>query len=163
MAIITRYDRGLDFKRIEKIASMMSNVANDSIRALNNRKDEYIKNRKEVAFKELGLLNHIEAIDNIDKKIKELEKEKSIHVEKIKEFTKTKNQYYNDYAHVEKDSKVYEFINKESDDFDNISNSIKELKSKIENKLWLAKDIDEAIVLYDSFLQYLEGIVANGK
>ena len=151
---IIRHDRGLDAKRIEKLIDMIEGKIND---ILYDRRD-VLAQRKEELKQEFIVQNnlqpHFNAIKDIDQQIRELEKQIR-HLENQKEphkiaisklFRGCEDTFQ--YQRISEGSPADEYIKSRILNIDEIKNELKQLKEEMEEKLWLAKDIDEARSLY---------------
>jgi|GEM_PF-5552121 len=171
---IIRHDRGLDAKRIEKLIDMIEGKIND---ILYDRRD-VLAQRKEELKQEFIVQNnlqpHFNAIKDIDQQIRELEKQirhlenqkepHKIAISKLFRGCEDTFQYQRisegspadeyiksrifQYQRISEGSPADEYIKSRILNIDEIKNELKQLKEEMEEKLWLAKDIDEARSLY---------------
>jgi DNA repair exonuclease SbcCD ATPase subunit len=166
---IIRHDRGLDSKRIEKIIEMIQGKINsikyDSRDVLQKRKEEL----KQEFIAQNNLQPHYDAIEDINRQIKELqkqidklEKQKDPHKLAIARLMRGYEETYY-YDSVEDGSPADEYIKARIPDIDGMKKQLTELSEEIEEKLWLAKDIDEARMLYDYALRQIDAIVGETK
>jgi dynactin complex subunit len=156
---ITRKDRGLDFRRIEKIIEMFQKKCNDEICSLERQFDKVLKEREKEAFEHFGLNKEVEAIKAIDEEIRALEKKKRAHEKKIREYTQSENNSYGDYMYIRSGSIMYDYIHEGDNDYEDKKSTLKQLREEISEKLWLAKDIDEAVTIYEGYMQQLNNVV----
>jgi hypothetical protein len=155
---IIRNDRGLDFKRLEQFVRMIYNKSNNKIREIGKKENEISKNVKAEAFKHYKIDVDILAIQSIDEEIKKLKSQKEQLEDNIRKFTKTEKSYYGSYDEAMEGSKVYEFIEKEAKCFKDKENLTNKIAREFETKIWLSRDLEEAIDLFKRYSEEIENI-----
>lgn len=157
---INRKDRGLDFKRIEKIIEIFRNKNDKRINSLERDKSEAAESYKKEAYQEFGVNESFEEIQGIKEKIKDLrnqisdlEEQMQPHKDRIRDYTQTSESRYGSYDDVRKGSLIYEYIHAKVEDQQEKKTALIQLNRDIEEKLWFAKDIEEAIAIYEGFIQ----------
>lgn len=164
---ITRHDRGLDAKRIEKIVGMIhekiSDIKYDNRDVLRNRRKELKADFIKVSYlqPEFDAIQTIQLnIDKLEEQIKALKEQQKPHKQKIAEQMKGNNDTYS-YAEVRDDSPADKYIEERLPDMETIKTKLTELDKEMEEQLWLAKDIEEARDLYNLAMSRIEEI-SNG-
>ncbi|PVC74967.1 hypothetical protein C2I27_03515 [Priestia megaterium] len=166
-AKIIRHDSGLDSKRIEKIIETIddriSDIKYDRRDILSDRKKEL----KQEVIKAHNLQQHYDAIDKIDgeisvlkEQISTLQQEQIPHKKAIAKVLRGSDDTYN-YSSVSDDSPADKYIKQHLPDIKGIKESLSKLSEEIEEKLWLAKDIDEARALHSYALEQIKTISAG--
>ncbi|MED1125176.1 hypothetical protein [Bacillus atrophaeus] len=165
---INRKDRGLDFKRIEKIIEIFRDKNNKLIRSLERDKNKVAKEYQEEAYGKFGLSESFEAINAIKEKIKalrsqidDLEDQMKPHKDRIRDYTQGSESRWGSYDEVREGSPIYEYIHEKAGDQQEKKSALIRLDNEIEEKLWLAKDIEEAIAIYEGFCQVANSIMAG--
>lgn len=162
---ITRHDRGLDYKRIEKIISMISSrisdIKYDRRDVLRERKKdlraEYIKdNNLQPHFDAIKVVN--DQVKELEEQIKELKKQADPHKAAIAELFRGDRESTYSYSEVRDESPAGEFIASKLPNIDEMKKNLDTLSDEMEEQLWLAKDIDEAVALYNNALDRIEEI-----
>lgn len=164
---ITRHDRGLDSKRIEKIIEMITekihDIKYDRRDVLRERrkalKEEFINlNKLGVHFNEITKVN--EKVKVLEGQIKELKKTADPHKIAIAKFLRGSDETYN-YTEVRDGSPADEYINERIPDIEGMKEKLDVLKNEMEESLWLAKDIEEARALYNHAIVQIEAITSD--
>ena len=155
---IIRNDKGLDFKRIEKFVNMISKKIRDKRNSLQSEDSAKRKELKEKAFEHFGISAEFKSIEAIESQIAELKKQKEIHEENIKKFTKSEKESYGYYYEVKDGSLVHNFIEENSLNNAARKELINEVSDNAEEDLWLARDIDHAIDIYERYVKEIDSI-----
>ena len=162
---ITRHDRGLDSKRIEKIIGMItskiSDIKYDRRDVLRDRKKEL----REEYIKEHNLQPHFDEIKKVNDKVKELEeqieeirKQVDPHKAAIAELFRGDRESTYLYNEVRDKSPADEYIESKLPNISEMKEQLDKLDNEMEEQLWLAKDIDEARALYNTAIDRIEEI-----
>lgn len=155
---IIRNDKGLDFKRIEKFVNMISNKIRSKRNKLQSEDSDRRKELKEKAFDHFGISAEFKNIEAIESQIAELKKQKEVHEENIKKFTKSEKESYGYYYEVKDGSLVHKFIEENSVNNTARKELISEVYDNAEEDLWLARDIDHAIDIYERYVKEIDSI-----
>lgn len=166
-AKIIRHDSGLDSKRIEKIIETISDrigdIKYDRKDILSDRK----KQLKKAVIKQYNLQPHyaeiekVDAeIDSLEEQIRELKQKQTPHKKAIAKVLRGSDDTYN-YSSVSDDSPADKYIKQHLPDIKGIKEKLTKLSEEIEEKLWLAKDIDEARALHSYALEQIKTISAG--
>lgn len=161
---ITRHDRGLDSKRIEKIIDMIEDRANDFIYDHRDTLSERKKELKKEIIEKYDLQKHYDSIESINGQVKELEKQirqleatKEPHQIEISKIMRGSEQTY-DYSRIRDDSPADDYIKERIPNMDDVKKQLTLLKEDISEKLWLAKDIEEARDLHSYAINQIQTI-----
>lgn len=146
---IIRNDRGLDFKRIEKLIANFHDKTNKIIRGFKNGREQAIKDREKGSYEHFGLSESLERIKEIDDQIKNLKQSKEIHENKIRDFTQGSENRYGSYDNIREGSPIHKYINDVDVDFKEKETELKKLNDSIFEQLWKAKDIEAAVEIID--------------
>lgn len=155
---IIRNDKGLDFKRIEKFVNMISKKIRDKRNSLQSEDSAKRNELKEKAFEHFGISDEFKNIEVIESQIAELKKQKEVHEENIKKFTKSEKESYGYYYEVKDGSLVHNFIEENSLNNTARKELINEVSDNAEEDLWLARDIDHAIDIYERYVKEIDSI-----
>lgn len=161
---ISRADRGLDSKRIEKIISSID----DRISDIKYDRQDVLEDRKKILKQQVitkhNLEPHYTAIDDINNEVKKLENQirelknkKEPHQIAIAKVMRGSESIY-DYNSVKEGSPADEYMKGFLPNIKEIKENLTELSKSIEEKLWLAKDIDEARELHAYALKQIDTI-----
>jgi hypothetical protein len=161
---ITRFDGNLDSKRIEKILSSITDRISD---IKYDRKDVLSERKKELKKQVIAQNNlepHYAAIQGINDEVKKLEdqirklkNEKEPHQIAIAKVMRGSESTY-DYDRVQEGSPADDYMQQHLPNVKEIKENLSKLDDEIEEKLWLAKDIDEARELHAYALKQIEEI-----
>lgn len=161
---ITRHDRGLDSKRIEKIIDMINGRIHDIKYDRQDVLKELKAKLKEEVIELHNLAPHYAAIKGIDNQIKKLEdqisrlkEEKNPHKIAIALVMRGSDNTY-DHERIVEGSPADQYMKERIPDVEGIKEQLNELSKQIGEQLWLAKDIDEARGLYNYALQQIDSI-----
>lgn len=166
-AKIIRHDSGLDSKRIEKIIETISDrigdIKYDRKDILSDRK----KQLKKAVIKQYNLQPHFDEIEKVDAEIDSLEEQiralkqkQTPHKKAIAKVLRGSDDTYN-YSSVSDDSPADKYIKQHLPDIKGIKENLSKLIEEIEEKLWLAKDIDEARALHSYAVEQIKTISAG--
>lgn len=153
---IIRNDKGLDFKRIEQFIKMLSRKIREKRNALQSEDSAKRKELKEKAFEHFGVNVELKAIEDIESQIAKLNEQKEVHEKRIRKFTKSEEENYGRYYEVGKGSLVEQFIEEKSVNNTEKKEMIDEIFDKSEEELWKARDIDQAIEMYERYVKEIE-------
>ncbi|MEB2277009.1 hypothetical protein LAV82_23605 [Bacillus sp. ILBB4] len=166
-AKIIRHDSGLDSKRIEKIIEMISDRIGD---IKYDRKDILSDRKKQLKKAVIELHNlqpHYDEIEKNNAEIKSLEEQihalkqkQTPHKKAIAKVLRGSDDTYN-YSSVSDNSPADKYIKQHLPDIKGIKESLSKLSEEIEEKLWLAKDIDEARALHSYAIEEIKTISAG--
>ena len=81
-----------------------------------------------------------------------------MHEENIKKFTKSEKESYGSYYEVKDGSLVHKFIEENSLNNTARKEMISEVFDAAEEDLWLARDIDHAIEIYERYVKEIDSI-----
>lgn len=164
MVQIIRHDRGLDHSRIEKILEMITSKISDIKYDRRDVLDKRKKELKEEAIKLFNLQEHYDEIKKYDDEIEKLQeqinaikKKKEPHKVAIAKYMRGSDDTYY-YDSVRDGSPVDEYISTRIPDMNTIRKNLKELEEQVEEKLWLAKDIEEAREIYYYAMKQIDEI-----
>lgn len=155
---IIRNDKGLDFKRIEQFVKMISTKIRAKRSKFTSEDSEKRKELKEKAFEHFGISVEFKNIEDIESQIAKLNKQKEVHEENIKKFTKSEIESYGHYYEVKDGSLVQKFIEENSMNNAARKEMISEVFDAAEEDLWLARDIDHAIEIYERYVKEIDSI-----
>jgi len=155
---IIRNDKGLDFKRIEQFVKMISTKIRAKRSKLTSEDSAKRKELKEKAFEQFGISVEFKNIEDIELQIAELNKQKEVHEANIKKFTKSEKESYGYYYEVKDGSLVHKFIEENSLNNTARKEMISEVFDNAEEDLWLARDIDHAIEIYERYVKEIDSI-----
>jgi len=155
---IIRNDKGLDFKRIEQFVKMISTKIRAKRSKFTSEDSEKRKELKEKAFEHFGISVEFKNIEDIESQIAKLNKQKEVHEENIKKFTKSEKESYGYYYEVKDGSLVHKFIEENSMNNAARKEMISEVFDAAEEDLWLARDIDHAIEIYERYVKEIDSI-----
>lgn len=160
---ITHNDTGLDFHRIQKISDMFSKKVRTAAKEISSKNCGSTPKEADMErmYKHFGLTETTENLASINKKINELETQKSDLEKKIRNVTQTKDCCYGRYDRIEEGSAADIFFHPKN--AESIKDSIERLMNDIQEPLWLAKDIDTAFIVYKDFSTRLEALSAQAK
>lgn len=155
---IVRNDTGLDFKRIEQIIKLFQDKATKLRRTISSEKAKNLKQRENESFSHFGLIGDLEAIKKIDTKIENLKNERRLFESKIRDYTQgtDDNNRYNSYDTIREKSPIHEYINQEQSEYVEREERLSSLSESIAEELWLAKDISQAVEIYQKYISALE-------
>lgn len=154
---IIRHDTGLDFKRIEHIIGLFHNKVRTKRGEGTRKQQEVLQQRKLEAFVHFGLVEAQQAISEINGQIEGLKKQKQQHEERIRDFTQGTDKRYNTYDSIHEDSLMHHFIYDDQAKLQSAQErKLTELCSGIEEEMWLAKDIGQAVDIYQKYCAALE-------
>lgn len=155
---IVRNDTGLDFKRIEQIIKLFQDKANKLRRTVSSEKAKKLKEREKESFSHFGLIGDLEAIKEIDIKIENLKNERRLFESKVRDYTQgtEENNRYNSYDTIREKSPIHEYINQETSEYEEREKCLSSLSESIEEELWLAKNISQAVEIYQKYSAALE-------
>lgn len=159
---IVRNDTGLDFSRIEKIIALLHRKIDDKIHGLDKEKKLIQKQKKETMYKDLGVEEHVKVINEIDEQIKLLQSQKREHEDQVRDITQGQKNRYGSYDDIREGSAAYEYIHVNDDSYNQKAQELRDMRQQLEESLWLAKDINEAVNLYSAFCEKVGGNRGDG-
>lgn len=164
---INRKDRGLDFKRIEKIVEIFEEELSKNLRNLQKEKDESFEHLKEKSFEEFGINSDFQEIENINAQIKKLkvkieklEEQKEPYKKRIRDFTQGEKDRWGSYYDIRKGSPIHDYITKNMT-AENKSEALNQLKQDKQQEIWFARDIEHATDIYNGFVQQMNKILSG--
>lgn len=162
---IIRNDRGLDFKRIEKLISNFHKKSSSIIQGYRKEKERAIKAKETKAFEHFGLTIVIEDIGKINTQIKELEEKRREHESKIRDYTQgiDKDRRYNSYDTIREGSPIHQYINDVEINYQENEVRLKQIDESLEEQLWVAPDIDIAYEIIKAHEQLRADITGNSN
>jgi len=155
---IIRNDTGLDFKRIEQFIKLFTNKINSKLQEISRQQSTAEKTRKLQSYEHFGLTADVEAIQSIDHQIDALKTSRKGHEEKIRDFTQIPTKRYNSYDDIREGSPIHQFIKEGSQTTEEQSRKMRALIEPFYEEIWFAKDIDQAITIYERFTAELESV-----
>lgn len=155
---IVRNDRGLDFKRIEQIIKQFSNKVDSFINKIQKDARQKEKEREQSLYEHFGMTTEVEALKDIDSRIEELKSQRRAYESKIRNITQGTDEHnrYNTYDHIHEKSPAYEYIHQEEVASKATIEKLRGLIKEMSEQMWLAKDIDQAVSIYERFISELE-------
>ena len=155
---IVRNDTGLDFKRIERIVKLFDDKSLNIKRSIERVKSDQIKQRGKEAYSHFGLLQEMNRISEIDQKIEELKKERSLSENLVRDFTQgtDTNNRYGSFDAIREGSPIYAYVQQGEEKYKEQEKRINDLNKGFIDEIWLAKDISEAVEIYQRYTAALE-------
>ncbi|GMX64575.1 hypothetical protein Elgi_38440 [Paenibacillus elgii] len=158
---IIRNDRGLDFKRIEKLIEMFCNKTNKTIREFKKEREIAVKEREKNAYAHFGLQEHKTEIERINSEIEALKKKREEHESRIRDYTQGTNRY-NSYDRIHEGSPIHIYINDVDIDFTDKEHKLKDLNETLADQLWLSPDIEVALEIINK-CEAIRSKILEGK
>ncbi len=157
---IIRNDRGLDFRRIEQFINMFRQKINSASSKLDKELATNKKTLMAEAYEHFGITAEVEAIKVIDVQIEALQEQREVHENKVRDFTQgtDSSNRYNTYDNIRENSPIHAFIDKGAAELEARKTAMRQLSVSLQDNIWFARDIDEAIHIYKSFTKELESI-----
>lgn len=155
---IVRNDTGLDFKRIERIVKLFDDKSLNIKRSIERVKSDQIKQRGKEAYSHFGLLQEMNRIAEIDQKIEELKKERSLSENRVRDFTQgtDTNNRYSSFDTIREGSPIYAYVHQGEEKYKEQEKRINDLNKGFIDEIWLAKDISQAVEIYQRYKAALE-------
>lgn len=155
---IIRSDTGLDFKRIEQLIKLFYDKSSKERRVITQAKNDEIKNRSKDAFVHFGLSPELDYIAEIDKKIEELKEKRAAAESRIRDFTQgiDSDKRYSSYDTVREGSPIYAYVHQGEENYKEQEKRLSDLDKGIIEELWLARDIVQAVEIYQRYSAALE-------
>jgi hypothetical protein len=155
---IIRNDTGLDFKRIEQIIKMFHSKSDKQSEIIRRKKSAELKQREANAFQHFELNGFQQEIDRINKLIESLETERKEYERRIRDFTQgtEKDKRYNSFESIREGSPIHNYVNQNSGEYSEKEKVLREMKEQFSEELWIAKDIGQAVDIYNNYVSILQ-------
>lgn len=153
---IIKKDRGVEFKKLQHICDIMDARYRNFKNSVHADEESNLNLLKKEAFEVYGINKKLESIEELEENKKQIDEQIQSIRDEIKEYTSDGSGYHYRYSEPAKGSKVDQYIQSRKEEKNYHPEKLEFVKSEIQDKIFLASDIEEVRQLYFTFIAKLE-------